>query len=120
LWRKVGNDGLFAAEATYEPNLAPLVLARLTSALGASVSATAKESVASPEEIFFYSYAVFHSTGYRTRYGEFLKIDFPRLPLTSSVELFRELCRLGGELISLHPRRDSCPEGTLRPLRPGR
>ena len=27
-------------------------------------------------------YAVFHSPTYRTRYAEFLKIDFPRLPLT--------------------------------------
>jgi hypothetical protein len=31
-----------------------------------------------------------------------LKIDFPRLPLTSSLELFSALARLGGELIALH------------------
>ena len=49
-----------------------------------------------------YIYAVFHSPGYRTRYAEFLKIDFPRLPLTGSLELFRELARLGGELTALH------------------
>lgn len=55
-----------------------------------------------PEDIFHYVYAVFHSPDYRTRYAEFLKIDFPRLPLTGSLELFRELARLGGELVSLH------------------
>jgi hypothetical protein len=55
-----------------------------------------------PEDIFRYAYAVFHSPGYRTRYAEFLKIDFPRLPLTSGLELFRELARLGGELVALH------------------
>jgi hypothetical protein len=55
-----------------------------------------------PEDIFHYIYAVFHSPGYRTRYAEFLKIDFPRLPLTGSLELFRELARLGGELTALH------------------
>ena len=55
-----------------------------------------------PEDIFHYAYAVFHSPSYRTRYAEFLKIDFPRLPLTSSLELFRELARLGGELVTLH------------------
>ena len=55
-----------------------------------------------PEDIFHYSYAVLHSPGYRSRYEEFLKIDFPRLPLTSSLELFRELARLGGELVALH------------------
>src|SRR3989338_1930181 len=55
-----------------------------------------------PEDIFHYAYAVFHSPGYRGRYAEFLKIDFPRLPLTSSLELFRTLAQLGGELVSLH------------------
>lgn len=55
-----------------------------------------------PEDVFNYMYAVFHSPAYRSRYAAFLKIDFPRLPLTSSVELFRQLCRLGKELVALH------------------
>lgn len=42
-----------------------------------------------PEDIFRYAYAVLHSPGYRSRYAEFLKIDFPRLPLTGNLELFR-------------------------------
>ena len=55
-----------------------------------------------PEDIFKYIYAVLHSPTYRTRYAEFLKIDFPRIPLTGSLELFHELSKLGGELVSLH------------------
>jgi predicted helicase len=55
-----------------------------------------------PEDIFHYIYAVFHSPCYRSRYAEFLKIDFPRVPLTSSLELFRALAKLGGELVALH------------------
>jgi len=55
-----------------------------------------------PEDIFHYMYAVFHCPTYRSRYAEFLKIDFPRLPLTSNRDLFRELCHLGGELVGLH------------------
>ncbi|MBK1642974.1 hypothetical protein CKO12_14080, partial [Chromatium okenii] len=55
-----------------------------------------------PEDIFHYIYAVFHSPTYRTRYAEFLKIDFPRLPLTGSLDLFRALAQLGGELVALH------------------
>jgi predicted helicase len=47
-------------------------------------------------------YAIFHSPTYRVRYADFLKIDFPRLPLTSNADLFRELCRLGERLIGLH------------------
>ena len=54
------------------------------------------------ENIFDYVYAIFHSPGYRSRYAEFLKIDFPRLPLTSSLSLFRTLVELGGELVALH------------------
>ncbi len=55
-----------------------------------------------PENIFYYAYAVFHSPTYRSRYAEFLKIDFPRLPLTSNVELFRELTTHGKRLVELH------------------
>jgi len=55
-----------------------------------------------PEEVFQYIYAIFHSPTYRTRYAEFLKIDFPRVPLTSNLDLFRALAALGGELVTLH------------------
>ena len=55
-----------------------------------------------PEDVFAYMYAVFHSPTYRTRYAEFLKIDFPRLPLTSDAELFRAMCNTGNELVALH------------------
>ncbi|MFO7651088.1 MAG: type ISP restriction/modification enzyme, partial [bacterium] len=55
-----------------------------------------------PEDVFNYIYAIFHSPTYRKRYAEFLKIDFPRVPLTSDVKLFRKLCALGGELVALH------------------
>jgi predicted helicase len=55
-----------------------------------------------PEDIFHYAYAVFHSPKYRTRYAEFLKIDFPRLPLTSDFNLFSALAGKGAELVALH------------------
>lgn len=56
----------------------------------------------SPEIILNYAYAVFHSPSFRNRYAEFLKLDFPRLPLTGNMALFRELANLGGELVDLH------------------
>ena len=55
-----------------------------------------------PEDVFYYAYAVFHSPTYRQRYAEFLKIDFPRLPLTSDVDLFSALVQFGAELVNLH------------------
>jgi predicted helicase len=55
-----------------------------------------------PEDVFHYIYAVFHSPEYRKRYAEFLKIDFPRVPLPRSKPLFCKLCSVGDELTKLH------------------
>ena len=52
--------------------------------------------------MFYYAYAVFHAPTYRSRYAEFLKIDFPRLPLTSDKDLFFALAAKGKELVELH------------------
>ena len=55
-----------------------------------------------PEAIFYYAYSVFHSPTYRQRYAEFLKIDFPRLPLTRDNEIFTALAKKGEDLVALH------------------
>ena len=55
-----------------------------------------------PEDVFHYIYAILHSPTYRERYAEFLKIDFPRVPLTGNVALFRQLCGLGAQLVGWH------------------
>jgi len=55
-----------------------------------------------PEAIFHYIYAIFHSPTYRSRYAEFLKIDFPRVPLTRNDALFCQLAAYGEELVALH------------------
>jgi predicted helicase len=55
-----------------------------------------------PEDVFHYIYAVLHSPTYRERYKEFLRIDFPRIPLTSDLELFEALCQKGADLVALH------------------
>ena len=55
-----------------------------------------------PETIFNYIYAVFHSPTYRQRYAELLKVDFPRVPLTRNDRLFQDLAAKGQELVDLH------------------
>ena len=72
-----------------------------------------------PELIFHYAYAVFHSPTYRERYAEFLRADFPRLPLTSNFELFRTLGGLGAELVGLHARGKGEPKGICFPVKDG-
>jgi len=71
-----------------------------------------------PTWLFFhYAYAVFHSPAYRERYAEFLRADFPRLPLTSNFELFRSLAGFGGELVDLHARGKGEPQGINFPVK---
>jgi predicted helicase len=65
-----------------------------------------------PEDIFHYAYATFHSPTYRGRYAEFLKVDFPRLSITSDRELFSALVQLGADLVALHLLEDDYPSAS--------
>jgi predicted helicase len=56
----------------------------------------------SPEEILYYIYALLYSNTYRTKYAEFLEIDFPRIPFTTNYKLFIKLGKLGQQLAALH------------------
>jgi len=60
-----------------------------------------------PESIIYYAYAIFYSLNYRNRYAEFLKTDFPRLPLTPHKKLFGELGKLGKMLVDIHLMKSS-------------
>ncbi len=99
------NDNPNTAPGGRRPNLAPEFIAdfsaRLQLAFVPDGCGDLRQTFG-PEDVFHYAYAVFHSPTYRSRYAQFLKIDFPRLPLTSDVELFRNLCVLGKELVALH------------------
>jgi len=55
-----------------------------------------------PIDILDYIYAVLHSQGYREKYKEFLKIDFPRVPYPRDAATFWQLVALGGELRQIH------------------
>ena len=55
-----------------------------------------------PEDVFDYIYGVLHSPTYRARYAEFLKIDFPRIPLPRDRALFIGIAERGRRLVALH------------------
>ncbi len=87
------------------PNLSPDFIEAVVDKLVLDFTPDGKENLENtfgPEDVFHYMYAVFHSPTYRERYAEFLKIDFPRLPLTSDLGLFRALAEKGEELVALH------------------
>ncbi len=84
-------------------NLKPAFLTALSEAL--ELPQTAPFSLpkgVSPEEILAYIYAVLYSPTYRQRYYEFLKYDFPRIPLPQDIDQFRTLATLGQRLIDAH------------------
>ena len=75
-----------------ESNLSPKFVDELLSRMESTERASrGLLNEITPEEIFHYAYAVFHCPCYRSRYVELLKIDFPRLPLTGNLVLFRRL-----------------------------
>jgi hypothetical protein len=87
------------------PNITPAFIEDLYGKVGLTFVPEGRgdlETTVGPEDVFSYAYAVFHSPTYRQRYSEFLKIDFPRLPLTGNKALFATLVGLGSELVSLH------------------
>jgi hypothetical protein len=97
------DSGALNLSGSNQPNLSQGFLRALANTLGMlQQGAHGLPSGLTVEDIFHYIYAVFHSLSYRSRYAQFLKIDFPRLPLTGNLELFRSLAQLGGELTALH------------------
>jgi predicted helicase len=100
------NDNLLdMAEEGRRPNLSPEFTRDLSERLGLEFVPDGNGDLSStfgPEDVFHYAYAVFHSPTYRERYAEFLKRDFPRLPLTSDRTLFTALVGKGADLVGLH------------------
>ena len=79
--------------AERQPNIANWVFEKLEAEFG---------SKPTPEEIFYYIYAVFYSNIYREKYAEYLRVDFPRVPFTSDYELFKKMAAFGKRLVDLH------------------
>ena len=114
-------QSLYEPEAIYgrEVNLSATFLSHLEGCLGLTCVSDGQgdlETTFGPEDVFSYAYAVFHSPAYRQRYAEFLKGDFPRLPLTGNKALFKALVGLGAELVSLHLMESPRLENLHHPL----
>lgn len=115
------NDSNYFAEQQRRPNLNMDIVQQIAKGLGlhfepeaaatdrvtlshpvSSYSPPTPPETFTPFDLLDYIYAVLHSPGYRERYKEFLKIDFPRVPYPSDAGKFWQLVRLGGELRQLH------------------
>ena len=95
LYPTADHGDLFTQDGLSErqPNLNPKLVAVLTEA---------HDRAPSPEAIFHYIYAVLYAPAYRSKYADFLRTDFPRIPFTTNRELFAELANFGARLAGLY------------------
>jgi hypothetical protein len=86
------------------PNLNPEIVKQLADKLGLIFTneKEATKDTFAPIDLLDYIYAVLHSTTYREKYKEFLKIDFPRVPYPKDADTFWQLVKLGGEIRQIH------------------
>jgi hypothetical protein len=93
------SDGL-EFESKRRVNFSVAFLRRLAASISEEPQIEAEN--VTPEAVLHYIYAILYSPSYRARYAEFLKMDFPRLPIPSGRFLFDALSKLGNRLVSWH------------------
>ena len=101
---------LVAHENGRRPNLSAKFVAEIAETIGLKFIPDGRgdlKKTFGPDDIFNYTYAVFHSQSYRDRYIEFLKLDFPRLQITWQSDLFQKFCKFGSRLVELHTLREA-------------
>lgn len=89
------------------PNMNSSIVNKIASSLELKYSPNSDkgEGTLFPENIFFYIYAILHSKNYRTKYKEFLNLDFPRIPYPVDADVFWRLVSLGSELYAVHTQK---------------
>lgn len=91
-------------ESNRKPNLNMDIVHELETRLGLTFTPEKEnaEGTFAPIDILDYIYGVLHSNKYRTKYKEFLKIDFPRIPYPANKEYFFNVASLGKHLREIH------------------
>jgi SOS-response transcriptional repressor LexA len=99
----VREEGTLAVEPEIRPNLGQAFLRKLADSLNMRVGGPfGLPNEINPEQVFGYIYSVLHSPAYRSRYSNFLKSEFPRIPFPGSPEVFRALAELGRKIVATH------------------
>jgi hypothetical protein len=87
------------------PNLSPEFIEELKKCVGMEFVADGSGDLMEtfgPEDAYAYIYAVLYTPGYRQRYVEQLRRNFPHIPLPPGLSLFTKMVRRGHELVGLH------------------
>lgn len=98
------DEGDLLDDERRQPNLSPAIVSRIGELIELTFEPekSERDGFFSPIDVFDYVYAVLHASAYRTKYDEFLKIEFPRIPYPKSKEIFWILVDLGGALRKTH------------------
>jgi predicted helicase len=102
------EDSLFEDGETRKPNLDDDVISEWGSSLGLKFTSDHQNSnegdqnTFSPLDILDFCYGILYSEHFRSKFEEFLEMDFPRIPLVNDKELFWKIVEKGKELRKLH------------------
>ncbi len=99
----VYTDGIMGLQK--RPNFEEGKIKLFEQALGMNFSSEEsnfEKGVFSALDVFDYIYAVMNSAKYHEKYVEFIKTDFPRVPIPRTRRTFERLCSLGSQLRELH------------------
>ena len=110
LYPQKDDGAMDMGTAERRANLAPGFVLALEDATGLTFTPDGRgdrTSTFGPEDALAYVYAILHSPAYRLRYADFLKSDFPRIPLPPDTALFWELAVVGDALMGAHLRMEA-------------
>jgi len=102
-------------QANLDPNLIDLLSKQLSLTWIADGAGDLQQTFG-PEDVIYFIYATFFSSQYRERYAEQLRIDFPRVFLPTSLDLFGQISECGRRLADAHLMRDKTTDEQLPSL----
>jgi predicted helicase len=111
------NSGQQTIEQTTvrQPNLDTEIVNQIAVKIGLTFTIEKQntKNTFAPIDIVDYIYAVLHSPSFRTKYKEFLKTDFPKIPFPKNADTFWQLVKLGGEIRQIHLMESSVVENYI-------
>ena len=99
------------AKTARSSNISISFVNALESQIALAPTQPSSSAITAPHDVLAYLYAVLHAPSYRSRYAEFLRSDFPRIPIaldaaapagSTFADVWTKLLPLGQKMIDLH------------------
>lgn len=103
------GENIFSNEREREHNLTSEAIDTISSRLNITLSEKEEgPSFFSPLDVFFYTLAVLNTPAYQEKFNDFLKMDFPRVPIPFDKDVFFNMATLGKELSQVQLLKPQC------------